>query len=200
MSALHYVREQFAQSVATKEKAVLALGDRLVSAANLFIQRLAAGSKVLTCGNGGSAADAQHFASELLNRFELVRHGLPAIALTTDASTITSIANDFRFEEVFSRQVAALARPGDVLLAISTSGNSPNIEAAVKAAIQNDVVIVGLTGRDGGKLAQLLRPHVDVELRVPAQSTARIQETHILMIHCICGLIDQHFAIKGGSP
>lgn len=200
MSALHYVREQFAQSVATKEKAVLILGDKLVVAANLLIQRLVAGGKVLTCGNGGSAADAQHFASELLNRFELVRRGLPAIALTTDASTITSIANDFQFEEVFSRQVAALARPGDVLLAISTSGNSPNIEAAVKAAIQNDVVIVGLTGRDGGKLAHLLRPQVDVELRVPAQSTARIQETHILMIHCICGLIDQHFSTRGESP
>lgn len=199
MPALNYVREQFAQSIATKEKAALVLGEKLVCAANLLIQRLAAGGKVLTCGNGGSAADAQHFASELLNRFELDRRGLPAIALTTDSSTITSIANDFRYEEVFSRQVAALARPGDVLLAISTSGNSPNIEAAVHVAIHNEVAVVGLTGRDGGKLGQLLRPHIDVELRVPAQSTARIQETHILMIHCICGLIDQHFSTKRES-
>lgn len=200
MTALDYIRGQFAQSIATKEKTVKALSEAVARTSDLLIQRLIAGSKVLTCGNGGSAADAQHFAAELINRFELKRRGLPAIALTTDSSTITSIANDFCYEDIFSRQIDALAQPGDVLLAISTSGNSPNIERAVDAAHTANCLVIGLTGRGGGKIGRLLRPNIDIELCVPDESTARIQETHILIIHCLCGLIDQHFSTQEKSP
>jgi D-sedoheptulose 7-phosphate isomerase len=145
--------------------------------------------KVLSCGNGGSAADAQHFSSEMLNRFEMERPGLPAIALTTDSSTITSIANDYQFEDIFSKQIRALGQPGDILLAISTSGNSTNIINAIQAAHDRDMVVVALNGRDGGMISDLLI-NQDVEIRVPAMSTARIQEVHILIIHCLCDLID----------
>jgi D-sedoheptulose 7-phosphate isomerase len=200
MTALDYIHEQFAQSIATKEKTVSALSETVAHAADLIIQRLMAGSKVLACGNGGSAADAQHFASELINRFELRRRGLPAIALTTDSSTITSIANDFCYEDIFSRQIDALAQPGDVLLGISTSGNSPNVERAVNEAQNANCLVIGLTGRGGGKIGRLLRPHVDIELCVPDESTARVQEAHILIIHCLCGLIDQHFSTQEKSP
>lgn len=200
MTALDYIHGQFAQSIATKEKTVRALSETVAHASDLIIQRLMAGSKVLACGNGGSAADAQHFASELINRFELRRRGLPAIALTTDSSTITSIANDFCYEDIFLRQIDALAQPGDVLLAISTSGNSPNVERAVDAAQNANCLVIGLTGRGGGKIGRLLRPHIDIELCVPDESTARIQETHILIIHCLCGLIDQHFSTQEKSP
>jgi D-sedoheptulose 7-phosphate isomerase len=200
MTALDYIHEQFAQSIATKEKTVSALSETVAHAADLIIQRLMAGSKVLACGNGGSAADAQHFASELINRFELRRRGLPAIALTTDSSTITSIANDFCYEDIFSRQIDALAQPGDVLLGISTSGNSPNVERAVNEAQNANCLVIGLTGRGGGRIGRLLRPHVDIELCVPDESTARVQEAHILIIHCLCGLIDQHFSTQEKSP
>ena len=200
MTALDYIHEQFAQSIATKEKTVSALSETVAHAADLIIQRLMAGSKVLACGNGGSAADAQHFASALINRFELRRRGLPAIALTTDSSTITSIANDFCYEDIFSRQIDALAQPGDVLLGISTSGNSPNVERAVNEAQNANCLVIGLTGRGGGKIGRLLRPHVDIELCVPDESTARVQEAHILIIHCLCGLIDQHFSTQEKSP
>jgi D-sedoheptulose 7-phosphate isomerase len=144
---------------------------------------------VLSCGNGGSAADAQHFASEMVNRFEHERPGLPAIALTTDSSTLTSIANDYAYDLVFAKQVRALGQPTDVLVAITTSGNSPSIAAAVEAAHEQDLAVVALTGREGGRLAGLLREG-DVEIRVPADSTARIQEVHLLVIHCLCDLID----------
>ncbi|MBU2477870.1 MAG: SIS domain-containing protein, partial [Gammaproteobacteria bacterium] len=136
-----------------------------------------------------SAADAQHFSSEMLNRFEMERPGLPAIALTTDSSTITSIANDYQFEDIFSKQIRALGQPGDILLAISTSGNSANIINAIDAAHDRDMVVVALTGRDGGMISDLLI-NQDVEIRVPAMSTARVQEIHILIIHCLCDLID----------
>ena len=151
---------------------------------------LLANRKILSCGNGGSAADAQHFSSELLNRFERERPGLPAIALTTDSSTLTSIANDYSYEEIFSKQVRALGQPGDILLAISTSGNSPNIVQAIGAASERDMCVIALTGRDGGKMAGNYRQG-DVEIRVNAESTARIQEVHLLLIHCLCDLIDQ---------
>jgi D-sedoheptulose 7-phosphate isomerase len=147
------------------------------------------GNKILSCGNGGSAADAQHFSSELINRFEVERPGLPAIALSTDTSVITSIANDYNYQEIFARQVKSLGKAGDVLLAISTSGNSRNVIQAMRAAHDRGLHIVALTGRDGGEMAQCFKTG-DVEIRVPSTITARIQETHLLVIHCLCDLID----------
>jgi len=162
----------------------------IARAAADITQCLLTEGKILSCGNGGSAGDAQHFSSEMLNRFEMERPGLPAISLTTDTSTITSIANDYAFKEVFSKQVRALGRDGDVLLAISTSGRSKNVMQAIKAAHDRGMSVIALTGRDGGDIAGLLNEH-DIEIRVPATSTARIQEVHILIIHCLCDLIDQ---------
>jgi len=144
----------------------------------------------MSCGNGGSAADSQHFSAELLNRFERERVPLAGIALTTDTSTLTSISNDYHYDEVFAKQVRALAQPGDVLLAISTSGHSPNVVRAMQVAQEKRVHIVALTGRDGGKMAPLLTS-ADVEIRVPAKVTARIQEVHLLALHCLCDLIDE---------
>ncbi|GMR20761.1 MAG: phosphoheptose isomerase [Gammaproteobacteria bacterium] len=163
----------------------------IASAANTMIKALLADKKILACGNGGSASDSQHFSSELLNRFESERPGLPAIALNTDSSTITSIANDYRFEDIFAKQVRALGQPGDVLLAISTSGNSANILQAVEAAHEREMVCIALNGRDGGELNDRLHT-TDVNICVPVNSTARIQETHIIIIHCLCDLIDAH--------
>ena len=165
------------------------LAPAIAKAADHILQCVLRDGKVLSCGNGGSAADAQHFSSEMLNRFELDRPGLPAIALTTDTSTLTSIANDLAFEQVFARQVSALGQPGDVLLAISTSGSSPNIVAAAEAARGRDMTVIALTGRDGGKLAEQLSDR-DVLICVPADSTARIQEVHLLTIHCLCDAVD----------
>jgi D-sedoheptulose 7-phosphate isomerase len=179
----------FEESIRTKQAAAPLLAEPLARAARLIVERLLQGAKVLSCGNGGSAGDAQHFSSEMLNRFERERPGLPALALTTDTSTLTSIANDYHFEEVFSRQVRALGHPGDLLLAISTSGRSPNVLGAVAVAHEKDMSVIALTGRDGGELGLALMPD-DVEIRVPSQSTARIQEVHLLAIHCLCDLID----------
>ncbi len=145
--------------------------------------------KILSCGNGGSAGDAQHFSAELLNRFEKERPGLPAIAITTDSSTLTAIANDYDYNEIFSKQVSALGQSNDVLLAISTSGNSPNIVEAIRAAHDREMKIVALTGRDGGAMADLLSAE-DIEIRVPSDRTARIQEVHLVVIHCLCDYID----------
>jgi D-sedoheptulose 7-phosphate isomerase len=145
--------------------------------------------KIMSCGNGGSAADSQHFAAELINRFERERPALAAIALTTDTSTLTSIANDYHYDQVFSKQVRALGHAGDLLLAISTSGNSKNVIEAMRAAHEGQVGVVALTGRNGGKMAELLRP-TDIHICVPAQSTARIQEVHLLTLHCLCDAID----------
>ncbi len=147
-------------------------------------------AKILSCGNGGSAGDAQHFSSELLNRFERERPGLPAIALTTDSSTLTSIANDYAYEDIFAKQVRALGRSGDILLAISTSGNSENVNRAIAAAHERSMQVVALSGRDGGRMAEILVAG-DVEIRVPADRTARIQEVHLVIIHCLCDLIDE---------
>jgi len=161
----------------------------IVDAATLMTNALLADRKILCCGNGGSASDSQHFSSELLNRFERERPGLPAIALTTDSSTITSISNDYAFDEIFSKQVSALGQEGDVLLAISTSGNSANILQAMQAAHQRQMCCVVLSGNSGGALVGLLEDD-DVFISVPAKSTARIQEIHIIIIHCLCDLID----------
>ena len=183
------VREHFAESIATKQTAAEQLVESIIAAGRVMSDALLDDGKILTCGIGGSAADSQHFSSELLNRFELERPGLPAIALTTDSSTLTSISNDYAYEEVFSKQVRALGRREDVLLGISTSGNSENVIRAIATAHERDMRVVALTGRDGGRMADVFIEG-DVEIRVPATRTARIQEVHLLVIHCLCDLID----------
>lgn len=190
MDMQHRIRQLFTDSIETKTRAMNVLGPSIEQGSQMMVNALLSEGKILTCGNGGSAGDAQHFSSELLNRFERERPSLPAIALTTDASTITSIANDYSYEEVFSKQIRALGQPGDILLAISTSGNSANVMQAIQAAHDREMHVVALTGRDGGAMASLLMPE-DVEIRVPARSTARIQEVHLLAIHCLCDLIDR---------
>ncbi len=170
-------------------EASIALAPKIAAAAAQLARALAAGRKILACGNGGSAADAQHFSAELLGRFERERPGLAAVALTTDTSTLTAVANDYGFGDVFAKQIAALGRAGDVLLAISTSGNSENVLRAVRAAHAQGLSIVALTGRAGGEIAAALSAD-DVELRVPAERTCRIQEVHALIVHCLCDLID----------
>ncbi len=194
MDYLNRVKAQFDESIAVKQHAAGELPARLVTGAALMSQSILAGGKIMSCGNGGSAGDAQHFSSELLNRFEMERPGLPAIALTTDSSTLTSIANDYAYEDIFSKQVRALANKGDVLLAISTSGNSENVCRAIDACHQRGGAVVALTGRDGGRMAALLSGG-DCEIRVPATRTARIQEVHLLAIHCLCDLIDQQVIV-----
>ncbi|MFZ1623742.1 MAG: phosphoheptose isomerase [Gammaproteobacteria bacterium] len=195
MSAADNIRRHFEDSIAVKQASLAVLVSPIAAAAGLLAAALRSGSKILSCGNGGSAGDAQHFAAELLNRFEMERPGLAALALSTDTSTLTSIANDYSYEQVFSKQLSALGRSGDVLLAISTSGNSANIVAAVHAAHERDMRVIGLSGRDGGKLASALHEG-DIEIRVPAERTARIQEVHLVVIHCLCDAIDQ--ALFGG--
>ena len=190
MDAESRVSNQFAESIAAKQAAAELLPPIIANAGLLMGQSLQNDGKILSCGNGGSAGDAQHFSSELLNRFERERPGLPAVALTTDSSTLTSIANDYVFADIFSKQVRALGQPSDVLLAISTSGNSENVTRACVAAHERGMKIIALTGRDGGDIAGILAKD-DVELRVPAQNTARIQEVHLVFIHCLCDLIDR---------
>jgi len=185
------VSQQFHESIRTKQMAMDVLAPAVIRAADTMARCLQSEGKVLSCGNGGSAADAQHFSSELLNRFEMERPGLPAIALTTDSSTLTSIANDYSYRDVFAKQARALGHAGDVLLAISTSGTSDNIVAAIEAAHERSMRVVALTGRDGGTIGTLMREG-DIEIRVPAQVTARVQEVHLLVIHCMCDLIDQY--------
>ena len=179
----------FQASAQTKLGAATALAPPIERAARLMVHGLAQGGKILACGNGGSAADAQHFASEMINRFEHERPGLAAIALTTDTSTLTSIANDYAYDQVFARQLKALGQPGDILLAISTSGNSPSVLQAVAAAHARSMLVIALTGRSGGGLAEQMQDD-DVFLCVPAESTARIQEVHLLTIHCLCDAVD----------
>ncbi|OGT91410.1 MAG: phosphoheptose isomerase [Gammaproteobacteria bacterium RIFOXYA12_FULL_61_12] len=190
METTQQIQRLFEESIDTKARALPLLMDPIASAAQLIFDRLIQGNKVLSCGNGGSAGDAQHFSSEMLNRFERERPGLPGMALTTDTSTLTSIANDYSFEQIFSKQVSALGNPGDILLAISTSGGSANVNKAVQAAHEREMEVIALTGREGGELATLLKGQ-DIEIRVPSSSTARIQETHLLVIHCLCDLIDR---------
>jgi len=179
----------FGTSIETKASAAEVLPPFIERSAQIMVNTLLNGGKILTCGNGGSAGDAQHFSSELLNRFERDRPSLPAIALTTDSSTITSIANDYNYAEVFSKQIRALGNPGDVLLAISTSGNSANVVQAIQAAHEREMTVIALSGKDGGNMASLLTVD-DVEIRVPSTVTARIQEVHLVVIHCLCDLID----------
>ena len=191
------IQKLFHDSIQTKTEALRVLLDPIAAAGQVMAHALLENKKILACGNGGSAADAQHFSSELLNRFEAERPSLPAIALTTDASTLTSIANDYHYELVFSKQIKALGQPGDILLAISTSGMSNNVVMAIEAAHQRGMRVIALTGKDGGRVAGLLSG-ADVEIRVPSMQTARIQETHLLVIHCLCDLIDHElFASMG---
>lgn len=183
------IGQHFAESAQLKTQAAKVLTEPLRLGAERMVQCLMNQGKILVCGNGGSAADAQHFSAELLNRFEMERPALPAIALTTDSSTITSIANDYGYDQVFAKQVRALGRPDDLLLAISTSGNSRNMVEAIHAAHERQMDVVALTGRDGGVMAEVLRQQ-DVHICVPHSRTARIQEVHILCLHCLCDAID----------
>jgi len=190
MKTIDIIQQNFQNSIETKQAALESLPEIISQAAETMINALKNGHKILSCGNGGSAADAQHFSSELLNRFEKERPALPAIALTTDSSTLTSIANDYQYDYIFARQIEALGQSGDILLGITTSGNSANITRAVEAARKNGLTCIILTGKDGGKLASLLLEN-DIEIRVPAHRTARIQEVHLTVIHCLCDAIDQ---------
>ena len=183
------IREQFNESARLKQQAAEVLAEPLAQAVGAIANSLGNGGRILACGNGGSAADAQHFAAELVGRFERERPELAAIALSTDSSILTAIGNDYGFEQVFARQVRALGQPGDVLLAISSSGNSPNVIEAVRAAQERDMLVVALSGKGGGRLSALLSD-VDVHLCVPHDRTARIQEMHLLMLHCICDGVD----------
>jgi D-sedoheptulose 7-phosphate isomerase len=191
------VAGHFAESARVKLDAVQALADPIARAGAALAEALRGGGKALACGNGGSAADAQHFAAELVNRFEVERAPLAAVALTTDSSTLTSIANDYDYRQVFSKQVRAIARRGDVLLAISTSGNSANVLEAMAAAHELGVRVVAMTGNGGGRMAAALGPE-DVHLCVPHKRTARIQEVHLLILHCLCDAID--FQLQGARP
>lgn len=189
MELQNRITTHFHDSAQLKLAAADALAEPIAAAVERMVACLRADGKILVCGNGGSAADAQHFSAELLNRFEMERPGLAAIALTTDSSTLTSIANDYDYEQVFSRQVRALGHPNDLLLAISTSGNSRNVLAAVHAAHEAQMGVVALSGRGGGALVDSLGPG-DIHICVPSVVTARIQEVHLLTLHCLCDGID----------
>ncbi len=191
MDAESRVNAHFAETIEVKQASADVLPERIAAAGLLMGKALQNEGKILSCGNGGSAGDSQHFSSELLNRFERERPGLPGVALTTDASTVTSIANDYAYEDIFAKQVRALGREGDVLLAISTSGNSENVNRAIAAAHERQMQVVALSGKDGGPMAGLLNAD-DVEIRVPSDRTARIQEVHLVAIHCMCDLIDEY--------
>jgi D-sedoheptulose 7-phosphate isomerase len=183
------IQQHFIDSADLKYQAAPLLSKPIADAVQALLTCVTSGGKVLSCGNGGSAADAQHFSAEFVGRFERERPELAAIALTTDTSTLTAIANDYGFNHVFSRQVRALGQPGDVLLAITTSGNSANVLAAIEAAHEREMVVIGLSGRGGGKMAQVLRD-TDVHICVPHERTARVQEVHLLTLHCLCDAVD----------
>lgn len=183
------IARHFQDSIDTKQRVVATLTPQIVAASYAMVDCLKKGGKILSCGNGGSAADAQHFAAELVGRFERERQELAAIALTTDSSILTAIGNDYSFDEIFSKQVRALGKPGDILFAITTSGNSANVTAAIEAAHLKGLHVVGMTGRGGGKVASLMQSG-DVLLNVDSQVTTRIQEVHLLTLHCLCDAID----------
>lgn len=189
MSLIARISDHFEESAKLKLAAAEKLAGPIADAVERMVAALAADRKILACGNGGSAGDSQHFAAELIGRFERERPELAAIALTTDSSILTAVANDYRFEEVFAKQVRGLGQAGDVLLAISTSGNSANVISAIQAAHERGMAVVALTGKGGGRIAPMLREG-DVHLCVPHERTARIQEVHLLMIHCLCDGID----------
>lgn len=183
------IRLSFSESIQTKINTADSIINIVAEASEEIVQALLEGHKILTCGNGGSACDALHFSSQMLNRFKQERPGLPVIALSSDISTMTAIANDYHFSDVFAKQIRALGTSGDLLVAISTSGNSTNIVSAIKAAHDKNMGVIALTGHDGGKIPDYLQER-DIEIRVPAYDTARIQETHLLIIHCLCDIVD----------
>jgi len=189
MDPVSRIRAHFADSAQLKLAAADALAPQIARGAELMVECLLGDGKILACGNGGSACDAQHFAAEMVGRFERERPELPAISLATDTSILTAVANDYAYEQIFAKQVRALGTKGDLLLAISTSGNSANVVAAIDAARDREMRIVALTGKGGGRIGAMLTA-LDVELRVPHERTARIQECHLLMIHCLCDAID----------
>jgi phosphoheptose isomerase len=184
------LKGHFEASIQAKRDTQAAMLPTLVKAARHMADRLKQGHKVLACGNGGSAADAQHFAAELTGRYERERPELAGIALTTDTSALTAIGNDYGFADIFSKQVRALGQPGDILLAISTSGNSGNVMKAMEAAHGRQMSVIAMTGKDGGTMAKALKP-ADIELRAAHKVTARIQEVHILFLHCLCDAVDE---------
>jgi D-sedoheptulose 7-phosphate isomerase len=183
------IQQQFFDSADLKYAAAEILSKPIADAVSVVVGSITGGGKVLACGNGGSASDAQHFAAEFIGRFERERPGLAAIALTTDTSILTAVGNDYSFDAIFSKQVQALGNPGDVLLAISTSGNSANVLAAVQAAHAKEMTVIALTGRGGGKMGEQLT-ETDVHICVPHERTARIQEVHLLVLHCLCDAVD----------
>ncbi|MFA5825801.1 MAG: phosphoheptose isomerase [Gallionellaceae bacterium] len=195
MTLASRISKHFDDSAQIKLQSKKVLAQPIADAAQAMVTCLLNDGKILACGNGGSAADAQHFAAELVNRFEVERPGLPAIALTTDTSVITSIANDYDYNLIFSKQVRALGMAGDVLIAISTSGNSANVMEAIRAAHDRGMVVIALTGRDGGTMGTMLTSS-DFHLCVPTQRTARVQEVHLLVLHCLCDVID-HLLLGG---
>ena len=184
------VKSIFDASIKAKQESSEVLKAQITNAIEAMASSLKSGNKILSCGNGGSAADAQHFSAELVCRFERERPALAAIALTVDTSALTAISNDYHYDEIFARQIDALAKPNDVLLAISTSGFSPSVVRAIEQAHVQNMTVVALTGRDGGQVAKILNKD-DIEIRVPSESTARIQEVHLLTIHCLCDQIDE---------
>jgi D-sedoheptulose 7-phosphate isomerase len=189
MDSIKHIRQHFADSAQLKLDAADALAPAIARAAGMLTECLLSDGKILACGNGGSAADAQHFAAEMVGRFERERPELPAISLSTDTSILTAVANDYSFEQIFAKQVRALGARGDILLAISTSGNSGNVIAAIDAARERDMRVVALTGKGGGRIGGMLSAD-DAHLCVPHDRTARIQEVHLLMIHCLCDAVD----------
>lgn len=195
MSLQNRIINHFSDSIQAKQDSMDVLPENIEYASQKIVNALLDDKKVLCCGNGGSAGDAQHFSSEMLNRFERERPALPAIALTTDTSTITSIANDYSFDDIFAKQIRALGQAGDILLAYTTSGNSGNIVKAINVVHEKEMNVIALTGKDGGAVATLLSEG-DIEIRVPSASTARIQEVHLLISHCLCDLID--YQLFGG--
>ena len=196
MDMIQRIKQHFTESIQTKINSADTLSISISQAAKKMADSLLDGHKILSCGNGGSACDALHFSGELLNRLERERPSLPAIALTGDIATITAIGNDYTYNDIFSKQILALGQAGDILLAITTSGNSANLLTAVNAAHDRQMIVVALTGRDGGKIQAILAPE-DIEIRVPANRTIRIQETHILILHCLCDLI---YELIFGTP
>jgi DnaA initiator-associating protein len=189
VSMLEQITNNFTESIQTQIAASELLASSIEHAGMMMVQCLLSGNKIISCGNGGSAGHAQHFCAQLLNKYETERPSLPAISLNSDISTITSIANDYRYDEVFSKQIRALGQNGDVLLAISTSGNSLNVVKAIESAVSRDIPIIALTGGDGGDISGLLGGS-DVEIRVPSSRTSRIQEVHLIVLHSLCEIID----------
>ena len=189
MDLATHIRGHFEESADLKRRMAESLAPQIARAGSALAEALRADRKVLACGNGGSAADSQHFAAEIVGRFERERPGMPAIALTTDTSALTAIANDYSFDVVFSKQVEALGRPGDFLLGISTSGNSKSVVEAIRSAQARRMRVIALTGRDGGAMAKMLGPD-DFHLNVAHPRTMRVQEVHLLVIHCLCEVVD----------